>query len=150
MAHHALELHTVEAKGTIAVDHQNTLAGAGQLRGHSKARACSQAAHWARIKPVARSGHVNHLRGVAHDIPTITHNCRILVDEIADLTAEAHGMDRHSLRIQRSAIAFLAFALLLADIPQPFSGGQLPRARRELAHTQTDIANQRGLRSPIY
>src|SRR5207247_1121268 len=112
LAHHALELHAIQAKGAVAVQDQHLLAGTRELRSHGEASAGSQAAHGTRVEPVTRLIDVDYATAIADDITPVTHHRRILVDEVAYLAAQAHGMNGHGAGVQSSSIALQGAAFL--------------------------------------
>src|SRR5579875_1615135 len=116
MTHHALELHAVQTEGSIAVQDENALAGARQLRRHRIARARAKTAHWPGIQPVAWARDIDDAATVADNIAAIADHRRLLIDEITYLAAEAHGVYRHSIGIERSLVALLALLLLFSHI----------------------------------
>src|SRR5579875_1157061 len=116
MTHHALELHAVQPESSIAVQDEDALAGARQLRRHRIARARAKTAHWPGIQPVTWARDIDDATTVADNIAAIPDHRCFLIDEIAYLTAEAHGMNRHSIGVERSLVAFLALLLFLPHI----------------------------------
>src|SRR5258708_598770 len=115
LAYHALELHAVEAKGAIAVQDQDLLARTSKLGCHSEAGTCAQAAHGTGIEPVTRFVDVNHPTAVADDIATVAYDRGILVDKVADLAAETHGMNGYSIVIHQGSITLHSLAFLPRD-----------------------------------
>src|SRR6266699_6142703 len=93
LAYHALEFHAVESKGAIAMQDQHLLAGTGELRGHRETCARPQATHRAWIEPVARFIDIDDSPAIADDIAAIAYNGGVLVDKVAYLAAQTHGVN---------------------------------------------------------
>src|SRR6266496_4037379 len=104
LAHHAFELHAVKPKGTVAMQDQYFLAWSSKLRGHGETCAGAQAAHGAGIKPVAGFGDVDHPATIADNIAAIAHYGGVLVNEVAYLAAEAHGVNGYGIGTHQGVV----------------------------------------------
>ena len=67
------------------------------LCSHCETCARPQAAHWTRIEPVARFIDIDDSSTVTDNIPSVTNNGCVLIDEIAYLAAQTHRVHRHSI-----------------------------------------------------
>ena len=149
LAHHAFELHAVEAKGAVTVQDQYFLPGPGNLCRHGKACAGAKAAHGACIEPVAGFGDVDHPAAIAHNITTVAYHGCVLVDEVAYLAAEAHGMNGYGIRVHRGAVPFQAPAFLGADVGKPLFLVELPGGLGHLLHTDAHVSRESGGNSAV-
>src|SRR6266568_7697752 len=106
VSYHALEFHTIQAKSTITVQDEHFFTGTDKLGCHCKACASTETAHWAGIEPVTGFADIYHFAPIAHNVTPIADHCRILVNEVAYLTTQAHRVDRCSIRSQSGGITF--------------------------------------------
>src|SRR5207244_1886245 len=95
LANHALKFHAIEAKGPITMQNQYFLPWPGNLCCHRETSPCTKTTHRTGIEPVARLIDVDYTSTIAHNVATIAHNRRILVNKVAYLAAETHRVNRH-------------------------------------------------------
>src|SRR3989442_6491161 len=104
LAYHALKFHAIEAEGPITMQNQHFLPRPGNLCRHGEAGSCAKTTHRTGIEPVAGLVDVDYAPAIAHDIATIAHHRRILVNKVTYLAAETHRVHRYSIGTHQRSI----------------------------------------------
>src|SRR5437588_12461377 len=131
------------------MQNQHFLPRPGDLCRHRKASSCAKTTHRSWIEPVAGLVDIDYAPTIAHDIATIAHHRRILVNKITYLAAEAHGVKWYSIGTHQRSIASQRPAFLGTDVLEPVALIKLFRGFRQLVHTHSYISRQANHCPPV-
>src|SRR5713101_6986922 len=95
VAHRRVELHRVDAVGSVAVQDDHLRVRARDLRADAERQSHAHAPEGAGVQPMARRECRDRLAPEVEDLLTVHDEDRVATQEITDLLAEPERVDRH-------------------------------------------------------
>src|SRR5262249_990196 len=101
LPHHRFELHGVEAERAVPVEDEDVALRPRELRSHRVTRADADRAERSGIEPLTGLARAHAVGGGADEVPPVTHDDRVVVDDAVDFLARAQRIDRLGVRTHR-------------------------------------------------